>query len=159
LEISSGPVTCTALIVSNYACRKVQNISFVSQEPHAEENGRNPYTPLPDYLFEIRHQAAGLTRNIKEWANLSESYATTVLPSTKQIYVEMHLRENFVPKIQAEVSGIIWRNVWNNLTLNHLPTQWISTVYLVVNDAIPNGERLRRHRISDDPPNCKRAVS
>jgi hypothetical protein len=29
-----------------------------------------------------------------------------------------------------------------------------NTVNLVVNDAIPNGERLRRHRISDDPPNC-----
>jgi hypothetical protein len=85
-------------------------------------------TPLPDYLFEIRHQAAGLTRNIKEWTNLSEFYDTTVLTSTKskkknQIYVEMQLRDNFVPRIEAEVSGISWRNVWNNLTLNYLPTQ------------------------------------
>jgi hypothetical protein len=63
-------------------------------------------TPHPDHLFEMRQQSTGLTRNIKEWAELSESLDTTTLTSTKQLYNEMLQRENFTPRIEGVVAGL-----------------------------------------------------
>jgi hypothetical protein len=62
-------------------------------------------TPHPDHLFEMRQQSTGLTRNIKEWAELSESLDTTTLTSTKQLYNEMLQRENLTPRIE----GVHWK--------------------------------------------------
>jgi Reverse transcriptase (RNA-dependent DNA polymerase) len=111
-------------------------------------------TPHPDHLFDMRQQATGLTRNIKEWINLSDSYDTRTLTTTKQLYNEMLKRGNITPRIQEEVAGIEWTKIWSNLSLNHLPTEWTSAVYLVINDVIPCGVRLNRHQISGAQPIC-----
>ncbi len=35
--------------------------------------------------------------------------------------------------------------------MSHLPSDWVSSTYLVINDVIPNGQRLLRHQITGDP--------
>jgi Reverse transcriptase (RNA-dependent DNA polymerase) len=110
-------------------------------------------TFAPDFLH-IERQSLNLPRNMKEWAGLSIEYDTQILCSTKLIYNEMLNRKRIVPKIQQKLPTINWKNVWSNLSLSHLPTDWIAVVYQVVNDIIPSGQKLFKHRITMDPPIC-----
>jgi hypothetical protein len=85
---------------------------------------------------------------------LSAQYDTRILPTTKMIYTEMPFRKTIIPKIEEKVPSENWPNIWHNLALNSLPTDWSSTAYLVMNDVIPSGQKLYRHRISTDQPLC-----
>jgi exonuclease III len=108
----------------------------------------------PDFLFNERQQLI-LSRNMREWAELSTEYDTRTLVTTKLIYNEMLRRKEIVPHIEQKVPEINWENVWRNISLNHLPTDWASAAYQVLNDIIPSGQKLFRHRISADPPVCR----
>jgi hypothetical protein len=110
-------------------------------------------TYAPDFLY-VERQSLNLTRNMKEWAELSAVYDTHSLVTTKMIYAEMLHRKGIVPKIQQKLPTINWDNVWKNLSLKHIPTDWISATYQVLNDIIPSGQKLFKHRISLEPPLC-----
>jgi zinc-binding in reverse transcriptase len=101
-------------------------------------------TQRTDYLLENR-QSLNLTRNLREWSNLSDEYDTNIYTSAKMIYDEMIERQNIEPRIEEKI--------WRNISLNHIPTNWAATTYLFLNDAIPNNVKMRRHNITD-PPFC-----
>jgi Reverse transcriptase (RNA-dependent DNA polymerase) len=110
-------------------------------------------TYKPDFLY-IERATLNLTRNMKEWANLGTEYDTRTFVTTKMIYNEMLRRKQIVVKIEQKQPTVSWNNVWKNLSMSHLPTDWTSTAYLALNDVIPSGQKLFKHRISLDPPLC-----
>jgi hypothetical protein len=107
----------------------------------------------PDFLYTERHTLT-LPRNFREWAELSTQFNTRLLTTTKLIYTEMQQRKNIVPKIEEKLPAARWTNIWRNLASNILPTDWSSSAYLVIFDVIPSGQKLHRHRIVTDPPQC-----
>jgi hypothetical protein len=44
---------------------------------------------------------------------------------------------------------INFNQIWKNFSANYLPSDWRVTTYLVVNDVIPNGKKIRAHCIAD----------
>jgi hypothetical protein len=58
-------------------------------------------------------------------------------------------RQWFTNYIEMKYTQININQFWKNLGANCLPSDWLATTYLMVNDVIPNSQKLRAHRIAD----------
>jgi exonuclease III len=110
-------------------------------------------TQRVDFLLQNR-QNLNLTRNMREWMQLTEEFDTTRLVTTKMIYNEMIERSNPKPRIEEKIPQAEWRQIWANCALKHIPTEWASAMFLVLNDCVPNGVKMRRHGITTEQPLC-----
>jgi Reverse transcriptase (RNA-dependent DNA polymerase) len=96
-----------------------------------------------------------LTRNMREWLTEAEDLQNGNLTSVKMLYFHFLDLRNHKPRVETEYPNIEWAQIWKNLSHSFLPTDWRANVYMLVNDAVPNAARLRRHRISMDCPVCR----
>jgi hypothetical protein len=83
-------------------------------------------TQRQDFLLQNR-QNLSITRNLREWMDLTEDIDTTRLVTTKMIYTEMIEIFNPQPRIEIKFPRENWRQIWRNIALNHVPTGWAST--------------------------------
>lgn len=65
------------------------------------------------------------------------------------IYKYLLEQQSFNIYVQTKFPSINFPICWENLRENHVPSDWKSTTYLVINDVIPNRVKLRRHRTQD----------
>jgi Reverse transcriptase (RNA-dependent DNA polymerase)/Endonuclease/Exonuclease/phosphatase family len=106
-----------------------------------------------DFIF-IQKDILQLPRNTKEALNNGENILTLGLNTTKSIYNNYLDQINFEPYIERKFPELEFKEIWKNLSLNCLPSDWRTTTYFVVNDVIANSCKVRRHRIDLDVINC-----
>ncbi len=115
----------------------------------------NIVVPNIDFLLLETSIRGLLTRNMREWLTDSEDLQNGNLTSVKMLYFHFLDLRNHKPRVETEYPNIDWTQIWKNLSSSFLPTDWRAAVYLLVNDAVPNAARMRRHRISLDCPLCR----
>jgi hypothetical protein len=99
-----------------------------------------------------------LSRNVQEAFTSAEESLTRDLSSTKLIYLTLLERQGVTNYTETKYTQINFNQIWTNLSANYLPSDWRATTYLVVNDVIPNSQKLRAHRIADGNVFCSRCV-
>lgn len=110
--------------------------------------------PNDDYLLEDVSIRGQLPRNMRDWLAEAEDLRNGNLTSVKLLYSHFLDCRNHKPRVESEYPEVDWPRLWENLSKNYLPTDWRASVYMIVNDALPNTERLRRHRITSESPVC-----
>jgi hypothetical protein len=78
----------------------------------------------------------------------TDEVLTRNLSSTKLIYLTLLERQGFTNYIKMKNTQINFNQIWKNLSVNYLPSDWRATTYLVVNDVIPNSQKLRANCIA-----------
>jgi hypothetical protein len=108
-----------------------------------------------DFLF-VERKTTRLPRNVQEAFTSADEVLTRNLSSTKLIYLTLLERQGFTNYIETKYTQINFSQIWKNLSASYLPSNWRVTTYLVVNDVIPNSQKLRAHRIGDGNVFCSR---
>jgi hypothetical protein len=75
--------------------------------------------------------------------------------TTKVICEDLIFNLYVLPRVKTSYPAVAvdWKKVWQNLSLNFIPTDWKMTMYL--NDVIRNNVKLKKHRIpGTQSPNC-----
>lgn len=67
--------------------------------------------------------------------------------TTKGIYKKIVDAQECTPYVCTKNKNIKWDIIWNVLATNCLPTIWIQTLYFIVNDVYPYGEKKFRNNI------------
>jgi hypothetical protein len=124
----------------------VKNILFRTED--------NVVVPNDDFLLQETAIWGQLPRNMREWLTEAEELQNGNLTSAKMLYLHFLENRNHVPRVGTTYPTVDWSLLWKNISLSFLPTDWRASVYLMVNDALPNAVRLRRHRINMDNPVC-----
>jgi exonuclease III len=121
-----------------------RNLFKITDGFHGERN---------DFLF-VERQNLDLLRNTREALVAAPIILERGLITSKMIYKYLLEQQNFNIYIQTKFPSINFSICWENLRENHVPSDWKSTTYLVINDIIPNRVKLRRHRINEEDPVC-----
>jgi hypothetical protein len=104
-------------------------------------------TQRQDYLLQNR-QNLSITRNLREWMDLTEDIDTTRLVTTKMIHTEMIEIFKSQPRIEIKFPRENWRQIW--CTQSCLNRLGLDDIYLVLNDCISNLVKTRRHEIRNE---------
>jgi hypothetical protein len=98
------------------------------------------------------------TVHVWAWVETPGNVRWTLGPNqlfTKMIYEDLVFNLNVVSRVETTYPAVDWKKVWRNLSSNFIPTVWKITMYLVLNDVIPNNVKLKKHRIPrTQSPNC-----
>ena len=68
-----------------------------------------------------------------------------LLNSTKTIYSAIISEIQFIPPLQTANPTWNWSLAWSSLHKAPMSSEWRSSLYLVLNDAVPYGDKLFRH--------------
>jgi hypothetical protein len=139
LALTSVELKTKSLFLRANLFKKVENI-FVDRE---------------DFLL-VEKNTIRLPRNVQEAFTSADEVLTRNLSSTKLIYLTLLERQGFTNYIETKYTQINFNQIWKNLSANYLPSNWRATTYLVVNDVIPNSQKLRAHRIGGGNVFCTR---
>jgi hypothetical protein len=127
-----------ALFMKNLLFKNVDNIMVASQ----------------DFLFHERRYLAMTTRNMKEWVEQANNFQTGIVQTAKMIYLQLLRPEEHKPRIEIKFVDVRWKRIWKNTCMNFIPTDWQATAFLVLNDAVANAVKLKKHHISNESPIC-----
>ena len=76
------------------------------------------------------------------------------LPPTRTLYKMLIEMNNITPHIVSSRPTIDWYKTWTNIHRSPMSSEWRSSLYLIINDAIGYGEKLLRHgRVNSDQCN------
>jgi hypothetical protein len=110
--------------------------------------------PNDDFLLQETSIWRNLPRNMREWLAEADEMQNGNLTTVKLLYSHFLENRNHKPRVESAYPQIDWETLWKNLSFHFLPTDWRASVFMLVNDAIPNVARLRRHQITSDNPVC-----
>lgn len=68
-------------------------------------------------------------------------------PVTKVIYEK--LLENYTPKIIETKNEYKWKKIWVNLENRNIPSDWKSSLYLIVNESLNMNEKLHKIKLNN----------
>ena len=68
-----------------------------------------------------------------------------LLPPTRKLYRTLIQELDITPRIVTKYTTVIWSNVWQNIHKSPMASEWRSSLYMFVNEAVVYGERLLRH--------------
>jgi hypothetical protein len=97
------------------------------------------FVDLKNFLFVKRNSRRLFTKKFTS----ADEVLTRNLSSTKSIYLTLLERQGFTNYIKMKNTQININQNWKNFSAIYLPLDWRATTYLVVNDVIPNSQKLR----------------
>lgn len=71
--------------------------------------------------------------------------------TSKIIYKVLRSRMTTTPSVQEKFPNRPWSRIWKNLNFPHVPTEWLVTSYMMVNDVIPTESKKHKHNMVDSP--------
>lgn len=99
------------------------------------------------------------TKDFNEVIQAMESLPGTIKDdpnkwNSKSIYGHLRNQQKAIPGIEVKFPNYNWKTIWAFLKTNHIPTDWKTCGYSVINDIIPTEAKKFQHGISTTP-NCK----
>lgn len=108
-----------------------------------------------EYLLKYP-QKGQLTRNAKEWLEMAEEVkGNSWSDSTKLLYDFFLSKLNIIVSCEMKHPEVDWVIMWSNWSKNFINSEDKSNIYLLLNDAVPNKEKLYAYGIGRLPDkNC-----
>lgn len=110
-----------------------------------------------EYLLEYRNKGQ-LTRNVKDWLEIaSQVKGKSWSESSKLLYDFFVSKLNITVNCEEQHPQTDWVVIWCNWSRNFLNSEDKSNVYLLLNDVLPNKEKLQAYGIGRLPDtNCSK---
>lgn len=104
---------------------------------------------VEDEVYLLNYANKGqLTRNAKEWLEIAiQVKRKRWSESTKLLYDFFISEQNIQVNCEIRFPEVDWMIIWNNLSRNFLCSEDKTNVYLLLNDVLPNKEKLQAYGI------------